>query len=165
MVPRPPLRIAVLLVAIALASSAALAQTPGSSGPAESESGFSGPGGHHGAPQSDQGGGHPDMPMPRLKRAPWQRLDVGALFCPTVAQLRQHQQAVMARLQGGDAPEPHGCRLIKAMVPVSVLDRDGPARTEIQMHDAAAETGWTDAVIRDPLPGASAPPGAGDGPR
>jgi hypothetical protein len=153
-----------LVTGIALAPAAARAQTPGddSSGPAQSESGFSGPRGHHGGRHNDPGSEHHAAPMPKLKRDPWQRLDTGALVCPTEAQLRQHQAAVMARLQGGDASEPRGCKLIRAMVPVSVLDRDGPARTEIQTHDAEAATFWTDALVRDPPSTGTAPPAADD---
>jgi len=141
----------------------ARAQTPGdSSGQPESESGFSGPHGHHGAQHDESGPSHHALPMPTLKRDPWQRLDAGALVCPTEAQLRQHQAAMMARAQGNEAPEPRGCKLIKSMVPVSVLDRDGPARTEIQMHDASADTAWTDAVVRDPPSTGTVVPGDED---
>ena len=55
----------------------------------------------------------------------------------------------MARIAGGVAPEPAGCRVVEQMVAVSVVDRDGPARTEVRVHGDTGEVGWTDVRIPD----------------
>jgi hypothetical protein len=122
-----------------------------------------------GSGQSDGGEerhhGHADKPadLVPLKPVvqPRQRLDAGALLCHTEAALQQHQAAVVARLSGGTAQEPTGCRFVRDMVAVDVLQRDGPARTEVRLHDASAqggpavaagasgEVGWTDSMVRD----------------
>jgi hypothetical protein len=79
---------------------------------------------------------------------PWQRLDRGALICSTEAALEEHQAAVQARLEGGAAAEPVGCRIIREMTPVTILERHGPARTQVALPPPAdPKTGWTDAPI------------------
>ena len=106
--------------------------------------------GHHGRRNRQQDAGptpHGRISVPKLLPDPPQRLDVGAFMCGTEAELRQHQAAIMARIAGGDAPEPAGCRVIEQMVAVSVVDRHGPARTEVRMHGEAGEVGWTDVRI------------------
>ena len=108
--------------------------------------------GHHGHGNRQQDGAHSAprrISVPRLQRDPPQRLDVGALVCGTEAELRQHQAAIMARIAGGVAPEPAGCRVVEQMVAVSVVDRDGPARTEVRVHGDTGEVGWTDVRIPD----------------
>ncbi len=103
------------------------------------------------------GSGKPDRsadlppPLPEIKPRPdpRQRLDPGALLCATKAQLRQHQQAVAARLAGGFAPEPTGCRIVRATIAVSVVDRDGPAATEVNLPGATPLVGWTDSRLRE----------------
>ena len=90
-------------------------------------------------------------PLPEIKGQPdpRQRLDPGALLCATEAQLRQHQQAVAARLGGSFAPEPKGCRIVRATVAVSVVGRDGPAATEVNLPGATPPVGWTDSRLRE----------------
>jgi hypothetical protein len=120
---------------------------PGGSGPPGGSSGF----GHH----RDQGGVQSAAgSMPELKPivAPRQRLDTGALLCHTEAQLRQHQAAIMARLEGRQVPDATGCHLVGETAAVSVLMRDGQAATEVQLAGDEPVTGWTDAVIRDADP-------------
>jgi hypothetical protein len=111
------------------------------------------PGGgrHHGGSQRQQqrGAASPANKAPVPVPEPRQRLDAGALLCRDEASLTQHQAAVEARLSGGTAPEPAGCRIVGAMTAVSVLARDGGARTEIRIPGDHAQTGWTDAVVRD----------------
>lgn len=119
-------------------------------------------GGRH--QQASSGGPAIPISLPKPVPEPRQRLDVGALLCETEAELRQHQAAIMARIAGKDAPEPVGCRVVGAMVAVSVLGQDGPARTQVQLRGkpapagqapagqapvGQAQVGWTDAVVRD----------------
>jgi hypothetical protein len=109
--------------------------------------------------QPDNGGGrhhrHGERPSPadlvplKPEVQPRQRLDAGALLCHTEAALQQHQAAVAARLSGGEAPEPSGCRFVRDMVAVDVMQRDGLARTEVKLHGTSPEVGWTNAMIRD----------------
>lgn len=89
-------------------------------------------------------------PLARLtpKADPRQRLDTGALLCRTEADLQQHESAIVARLDGTEAPEPVGCRRVRRMTSVTVLDRHGPARTQVHIFGPPEETGWTDTVIR-----------------
>jgi hypothetical protein len=86
---------------------------------------------------------------PTLKPDPRQRLDAGALLCRTEADLQQHEAAIAARLDGQEAPEPVGCRPVKTMTPVTVLDRHGLARTQVKLAGPPEQTGWTDAVVRE----------------
>ncbi len=106
---------------------------------------------HRGGSHRQQRSGAPvradKAPVPMQE--PRQRLDPGALLCRDEASLTQHQKAVEARLSGGSAPEPTGCRIVGAMTAVSVLARDGTAQTEIVIPGDHGQTGWTDAVVRD----------------
>jgi hypothetical protein len=106
--------------------------------------------GHHGDVwgQNKQGP-KPKNPPITLKPDPRQRLDAGALLCSTEAQLEQHEAAVTARLDGREALEPSGCRFVRSLTPVDVLDRHGQARTQVRLPGQTEQTGWTDAVVRD----------------
>ncbi len=84
---------------------------------------------------------------PRLRPGPLQRLEAGALLCKTEADLQQHVAAVAARLNGTEASESGGCRLVQTMTPVSVVDRHGPGRTQVKVGN---QLGWTDTMIRSP---------------
>ena len=120
---------------------------PGGVGAPGGSSGF----GRHGDAGSSQSG--PEA-MPELKPivAPRQRLDVGALLCHTEEQLKQHQAAIRARLEGRSAPEPGGCHIVAETIAVAVLRRDGQALTQVQIAGDAPVVGWTDAVVRDADP-------------
>jgi hypothetical protein len=99
-------------------------------------------------PRGNQSEGGPSQ-RPTLKPDPRQRLDAGALVCRTEADLQQHEAAIAARLDGQEAPEPVGCRPVRNMTPVTVLDRHGLARTQVKLAGPPEQTGWTDAVVRD----------------
>jgi hypothetical protein len=87
-------------------------------------------------------------PLP--KPEPRQRLDAGALLCRTEADLQQHETAINARLDGQEAAEPAGCRPVRNMTPVTVIDRHGPARTQVKLLGASPEqSGWTDVAVHD----------------
>ena len=86
----------------------------------------------------------PDIPA---KPAPRQRLDIGALLCNSQAALSAHQAAIQARLDGKDAPETAGCRIVTAMTPVTIVERPSQAATEVRLPGPPEQTGWTDAVI------------------
>ncbi len=132
--PRPA---GMLLCCLIAASAPALAQQPDDSDSGQPR--------HHGPASHDSDAAK----LPQPKPPPRQRLDAGALLCHTEAQLRQHQAAVVARISGGDAPEPRGCHIVRDMVPVSVVERHGAAVTEVRLHTTPEEVGWTDTVVRD----------------
>lgn len=92
-------------------------------------------------------------PGSRFARAPWPRLDAGAFLCRTPEDLAQHHVAVAARLDGGHAAEPPGCRMIQGQTAVSVLAREGPGRTQVRITATPTETGWTNSFLPDKSPG------------
>jgi hypothetical protein len=106
----------------------------------------------HGRSNAGTDSGPGEMPALKPLVTPRQRLDTGALYCHTEAQLRQHQAAIMARIAGRTAPEPGGCHIVGETIPVSIVQRDGQAATEIQMAGDEPQIAWTDAVIRDSDP-------------
>ena len=105
--------------------------------------------GNRGAKGRESTAAHTATPAALRDGAKLQRLDPGALVCPTEADLQQHEAAVEARLDGHDAAEPPSCRFVHAPIAVTVIDRHGPAATEVQMPGQAGQLGWTDAVVRD----------------
>jgi hypothetical protein len=163
--PKPPAPITLLALAVLALPAAARAQADDQSPAAQALGGNSAPGGV-GAPGGSSGFGHrggrgtgqntrsAPGEMPELKPLvePRQRLDPGALLCHTEAQLRQHQAAIMARLQGRTAPEPAGCHIIGETIAVAVLQRDGQALTQVQLAGDTPQAGWTDSVVRDADP-------------
>jgi hypothetical protein len=108
--------------------------------------GFSG--GAGGAKQGDLKA-QPSLPDIRPLPEPIQRLEAGALLCPTEAALRQHQQAILARLSGRTAAEPTGCRLVRDRVAVGIISRHGLAATQVSIPGPPAEVWWTDSPVRD----------------
>ncbi len=109
-------------------------------------------GGHHGR-HSRHDSAQPaasDKPAPlKVTPDPVQRLEQGALLCDTEGELQQHQAAVAARLSGGSAPEPSGCRILSGMTAVAVVERHGLASTEVSLPNPAGRQGWTDSLVHD----------------
>ena len=91
----------------------------------------------------------PEAPLnvPVAAKPPRVRLDAGALLCRTEDDLQGHQAAVAARLDGHPTQEPGGCHRLSAVTAVSVVERHGPARTEVRLPGPAETVGWTDAVV------------------
>lgn len=92
----------------------------------------------------------PQTDAPKPTAEPLQRLDAGALVCPTEAALQQHQAALQARVSGGEVSEPSGCRFVRDRTAVAVLDRHGPSRTEVRLPGPPVQVGWTDSMVRNP---------------
>jgi hypothetical protein len=144
-----------MVLTIAAMPAVAMAQSVDSPSPDASSGAQSagGGGGRHGHRNRQANADSPSSPpiieRPKLKPDPLQRLDAGALLCGTEAELRQHQAALMARMQGHEAQEPTGCRIVQDMTAVSVVDRDGPARTHVRLGGQNQNGGWTDAIVRD----------------
>jgi hypothetical protein len=92
-----------------------------------------------------------DKPAPlKVKPDPVQRLEQGALLCDTEGELQQHQAAVAARMSGGSAPEPSGCRILSGTTAVTVVERHGLASTEVSLPAPAGRQGCTDSLVHDP---------------
>ena len=127
------------------AAGTALQDSPGAVGAA-------GAGGHQGRHRR-QNSAQPapsERPAPlKVTPDPVQRLEQGALLCDTEGELQQHQAAVAARMSGGSAPEPSGCRILSGMTAVGVVERHGLASTEVRLPDSATHQGWTDSLVHD----------------
>lgn len=139
-----------IVLACATASTATLAQSPLGGGGGGSGGGSGGGGGRHGGGGRGQHGQRSSAAAPDSLPAvhdPWPRLEAGALLCQTEVALQQHQAATIARLNGDDAPEPSGCHLVQRMTAVTIVERHGPARTEIRLTGATPDLGWTDAMM------------------
>jgi hypothetical protein len=90
--------------------------------------------------------GAPEVkPQPRA----WPRLDPGSVLCRTEDDLgrlaaRRHGEAVAGQVD---------CRVIRDPTAVSIVQRNGPGRTEVKVTAAPADdTGWTDAWLPQRAP-------------
>ncbi len=111
-----------------------------------------GAGGHQGRHRRDDSAQPAaiDKPAPlKVAPEPVQRLEQGALLCDTEGELKQHQAAITARMSGGSAPEPSGCRILSGMTAVGVVERHGMASTKVRLPDSATHQGWTDSMVHD----------------
>jgi hypothetical protein len=83
----------------------------------------------------------------------WPRLDPGSVLCRTEDDLnrlaaRRHGEAVAGQVD---------CRVIHDPTAISIVQRNGPGRTEVKMTAARADdTGWTDAWLPQAGPSAGA---------
>ncbi|HET8997542.1 MAG TPA: hypothetical protein VFN42_12815 [Acetobacteraceae bacterium] len=83
----------------------------------------------------------PGPPPVKAKPPPWPRLDTGAVLCRTPADLAR-LAAIRAGSAGGG---PADCRVITQPTPITIVQRDGPGRTEVRLTgDGSDATGWTD---------------------
>lgn len=81
----------------------------------------------------------------------WPRLDAGAVLCTSRDELTARAR-LLAAAEPGAAQMPPGCRLIRRIVGVTVVDRAPPAATEVKLRDSG-EVGWTDAYLPEKPPG------------
>ena len=109
--------------------------------------GRGGRGGRQSEPARDPAKAEAPLNVPVAAKPPRVRLDPGALLCRTEEDLQDHQAAVAARLDGHPTQEPGGCHRLSAVTGVSVVERHGPARTEVRLPGPAEAVGWTDAVV------------------
>lgn len=99
----------------------------------------------------------PNAPIPRVAPAKvigsaqnaWPRLDPGAVFCNTQADLERRAKAIAATLEGDQsgAPDNAGCSIVRAPTPIDVINRHGQGETEVRMKQGTTATGWTDAWL------------------
>jgi hypothetical protein len=89
----------------------------------------------------------PGPPDVRPQPLAWPRLDPGAVLCRSTEDLAR----LVANRTGGDGGGPADCRIIKVPTAITILQRQGPGRTEVQVTGAEA-TGWTDVWLPDKAP-------------
>jgi hypothetical protein len=88
-------------------------------------------------------------PLPSVPD-PWPRLDPGAMLCRSEDALKQYQEAMEAG--AGPAPLPADCKRVLQRMTVSIVQRDGPSRTQVKSSSAGEAGGWTDAWLPDTPP-------------
>ena len=94
------------------------------------------------------------VPKPKFDRSTvpsrasaWPRLDPGAVFCRTEADLQR--LVAFRRGQPGERPN---CQLIHAPTAISIVKRAGLGQTEVTLTDQDGLDGWTDAWLPDRPP-------------
>lgn len=91
----------------------------------------------------------PGAPDVRAQPLVWPRLDQGAVLCRSEADLIK-----LGQRRSGDAVDgPIDCQIIRAATGITIVQRNGPGRTEVTTTNSAApETGWTDAWLPAKVP-------------
>lgn len=88
------------------------------------------------------------LPEIRTTAAPWPRLDPGAVFCRTEDDLAR-LAANRSGAGGGGAVD---CRIVNTPIPIEIVERRGPGRTEVQVKGQPGSVGWTDAWLPEKSP-------------
>ena len=102
----------------------------------------------------------PGLPEVRAQPQAWPRLDPGAVLCRSEDDLDR-----LSRRRAGDASGGAvDCQVIRTPTAITIVQRNGPGRTEVKVTSADTETGWTDAWLPAKAP-ASAPRSASIGNR
>jgi hypothetical protein len=90
--------------------------------------------------------GPPDVKVQPLA---WPRLDPGAVLCRSEADLLR----LADRRRGEVVEGPVDCQILRAATPITIVQRKGPGRTEVQTADPkAGGAGWTDAFLPQKAP-------------
>jgi hypothetical protein len=92
----------------------------------------------------------PGLPDVKAQPLAWPRLDPGAVFCRTEADLEK----LAARRSGAVVSGPIDCQIVRAATAISIVQRKGPGEAEVKISGAAADgtSGWTDAWLPDKAP-------------
>jgi hypothetical protein len=77
----------------------------------------------------------------------WPRLDPGAVFCKTEADLQR-----LAASRRGEQVERPSCLVIQTPTAIDIVRRAGLGRTEVSLTDQKGADGWTDAWLPDRAP-------------
>jgi hypothetical protein len=88
-------------------------------------------------------------PSVRAQPQAWPRLDPGAVLCRTEDDLTR----LAANRSGGQGGGPVDCRVITHPTPVTIIQRQGPGRTEVQVSPPGSGNGWTDVWLPAKAPG------------
>jgi hypothetical protein len=88
--------------------------------------------------------------LPEVKAQPlaWPRLDPGAVLCRTEADLMR----LAAHRSGDPDAGPADCRVVSVATAVTIVQRKGPGRTEVQPTAPGSATGWTDVWLPEKAP-------------
>ncbi len=93
----------------------------------------------------------PKAGLPDVKAQPlaWPRLDPGAVLCRTEDDLEH----LAMRRRGETIDGSIDCQVIKNPTAISIVQRQGPGRTEVKISAApTADSGWTDVWLPDKAP-------------
>jgi hypothetical protein len=97
----------------------------------------------------------PGLPPVKAQPLAWPRLDAGAVLCRTEDDLDR----LAARRRGDPVDGPIDCQILRSATPITIVQRKGPAQTEVTTADPrAGGSGWTDVWLpeRAPALGATA---------
>lgn len=90
--------------------------------------------------------GPPDVPAPPQA---WPRLEPGAVLCRTADDLDR----LAARHAGEAAGGPVDCQVIRDITAITILQRVGPGKEEVQLTSGkVGTTGWTNAWLPEKAP-------------
>jgi hypothetical protein len=93
----------------------------------------------------------PKPGLPEVKAQPlaWPRLDAGAVLCRSEADLLR----LAERRRGEVVDGPVDCQILRAATPITIVQRKGPGRIEVQTADPkAGGSSWTDAYLPEKAP-------------
>ena len=91
----------------------------------------------------------PGLPAVKAPLQAWPRLDAGAALCRSEVDLER----LAARRRGEPVDGPIGCQILRAVTPISIVQRKGPGKTEVNTTDpGAGGSGWTDVWLPEKAP-------------
>jgi hypothetical protein len=91
----------------------------------------------------------PGPPDVKAQPLAWPRLDAGAVLCRSEGDLLR----LADRRRGDPVDGPVDCQVLRAATAITIVQRKGPGRTEIQTNDPrAGGAGWTDAWLPEKAP-------------
>jgi len=91
----------------------------------------------------------PGPPDVKAQPLAWPRLDAGAVLCRSEADLLRLGQ----RRSGEAVDGPVDCQIIRIATAISIVQRKGPGRTQIQTSDPNGYgSGWTDVWLPEKAP-------------
>jgi len=76
----------------------------------------------------------------------WPRLDPGAVFCQTQADLGQYQALIEVGTARASTSTPK-CRVISKPTAITILSRASSAQTQVALSDDSKTVGWTNAYL------------------
>lgn len=92
----------------------------------------------------------PGLPDVKAQPQAWPRLDPGAVLCRTESDLDR----LADRRRGEPVNAPIDCQIVRTTTAISIVQRNGPGKTEIKGSDlkGVSVAGWTDAWLPDKAP-------------
>ena len=94
----------------------------------------------------------PGLPDVKAQPLAWPRLDRGSALCRTETDLSR----LAARRSGDESAGPADCHIVQGATAVTIVQRKGPGRTQVQITGAGNETGWTDVWLPEKAPATAA---------